>query len=100
MSIHTKQPTQIDTNRFVRAILERNRRPDAQLEDLVIGYTCHDSIGRVDPSDELILGAGGSRLVIMDRVSVDREWRGQRFGPFLAGRALRHLSGDDAIAVY
>ena len=168
MSIHTKQPTQIDTNRFVRAILERNRRPDAQLEDLVIGYTCHDSIGRLDPSDELVpwtatlelpfydedggtaepvviatatyfsfdildsrwdpndvldahsadtavyrnlfdsegnlldeLIFGGScvRLVIMDRVSIDREWRGQRFGPFLAARALRHLSGDDAIAV-
>ena len=168
MSIHTKQPTQIDTNRFVRAILERNRRPEAQLEDLVIGYTCHDSIGRLDPSDELVpwtatlelpfydedggtaepvviatatyfsfdildsrwdpndvldahsadtavyrnlfdsegnlldeLIFGGScvRLVIMDRVSIDREWRGQRFGPFLAARALRHLSGDDAIAV-
>ena len=167
MRTHTKQPTQIDTAKFVRAILERNRQPDAQLEDLVIRYTCHDSIGRLDPChelvpwtatlelpfyaedggttepiviatatyfsfdildsrwdpndvldahsadtavyrnlfdsegnllDELPFGAGGSRLVIMDRVSVDRNWRGQRFGPFLAARALRQLSGDQAIA--
>ena len=54
MRTHIKQPTQVDTARFVRAILERNRRPDAQLEDLVIQYTCHDSIGRLDPSDELV----------------------------------------------
>ena len=167
MRTHTKQPTQIDTARFVRSILERNRRPDAQLEDLVIRYNSYDSIGRLDPSDELVpwtatlelplydeeggtaepvviatatyfafdildsrwnpndvldahsadtavyrnlfdsegnlldeltLGGSCSRLVIMDRVSVDRDWRGQRFGPFLAARALRHLSGDDAIA--
>ena len=26
-------------------------------------------------------------------------WRGQRFGPFLAARALRNLSGDDSLAV-
>ena len=83
MRTHTKQPTRIDTARFVRAILERNRRPDAQVEDLVIRYTCHDSIGRVDPPDELVpwtatlelpcFDEGGSRLVIMDRVSVDRD---------------------------
>ena len=54
MRSHINQPTQVDTARFVRAILERNRRPDAQLEDLVIQYTCHDSIGRLDPSDELV----------------------------------------------
>ena len=138
-----------------------------QLEDLVIHYNCYDSIGRLDPSDELVpwtatlelpfydedggtaeavviatatyysfdildsrwdpndvldahsadtavyrnlfdsegnlldelaFGGGCSRLVIMDRVSVDRDWRGQRIGPFLAARALRHLSSDDAIA--
>ena len=167
MRTHAKQPTQIDTASFVRAILERNRRPNAQLEDLVIHYNCYDSIGRLDPSDELVrwtatlelssddeeggtaepavvatatyfafdildsrwdpndvldahsadmavysnlfdsegnlldeltFGGSCSRLVIMDRVSVDRDWRGQRFGPFLASRALRHLSDDDAIA--
>ena len=54
MTTHTKQPTQMDTAKFVRATLERNRRPDAQLEDLVIRYTCHDRIGRLDPSDELV----------------------------------------------
>ena len=51
MRTHTKQPTQIDTARFVRSILERNRRPDAQLEDLVIRYNSYDSIGRLDPSE-------------------------------------------------
>lgn len=168
MRTHTEQPTQMDTANFVRAILERLRRPDAQVEDLVIHYTCRDSIGRLDPSDELVVwtatlelpfydddggtaealviataryfsfdildsrwdpnevldahsadlavyrnlfdsegnlldeldfGAGSSRLVIMDRVSVDRDWRGQRFGPFLAARALRKVSGDDSLAV-
>lgn len=167
MRTRTKQPTQMDTAKFVRAILERNRRPDAQVEDLVIQYTCRDSIGRLEPSDELVrwtatlelplydedfgttspaviatatflsfdildsrwdpkdvldahsadtavyrnlfdsegnlldelgFGAVGSRLVIMDRVSVARDWRCQRFGPFLAARALRNLSSDDSLA--
>jgi GNAT superfamily N-acetyltransferase len=167
MRTHTKQPAPMDTAKFVRAILERSRWPEAQLQDLVIRYTCHDSIGRLDQSDELVpwtatlelpfydedggtaepvviatatyysfdvldsrwdpndvldahsadsavyrnlfdsegnlldeltLGGSCSRLVIMDRVSVDRDWRGQRFGPFLAARALRNLSGDDTIA--
>ena len=54
MRTQAKQPTQIDTASFVRAVLDRNRRPNAQLEDLVIHYNCYDSIGRLDPSDELV----------------------------------------------
>ena len=38
----------------MRSILERYRRPDTQLEDLVILYHCRDSIGRQDPSDKLV----------------------------------------------
>ena len=51
-----------------------------------------------DILDELTFAGSWSRLVSMDRVSVDRDWRGWRFGPFLVARALRQLSGDDAIA--
>ena len=66
MRTRTKQPTQMDTAKFVRAILERNRRPDAQVEDLVIQYTCRDSIGRLEPSDELVHWTATLELPLYD----------------------------------
>ena len=104
------EPTHVDAASVVRAILERYRRPDTQLEDLASTTTAatasadktrprNSSPGQqpwncrsttrtakltepvviataiyfvFDILDELTLAGSWSRLVIMDRVSVDR----------------------------
>lgn len=56
---------------------------DAHSADTAVYRNLFDSEGNL--LDELTLGGSCSRLVIMDRVSVDRDWRGQRSVP-----SLRH----------
>ena len=54
MSTRAQRQTTIDREEYVRAIVEGNRWPAAQLKDLVVRYSCTDRIGRLDPSDELV----------------------------------------------
>ena len=73
------EPTHVDAASVVLAILERYRRPDTQLEDLVIHYNCRDSIGRQDPSEKLVPWTATLELPFYDadgetdRASRDRD---------------------------
>lgn len=65
---------------------------DAHSADTAVYRNLFDSEG--NRLDELTLGGSCSRLVIMDPVSVDRDWRDPRFGPFLAARWQRRPHAD------
>ena len=45
--------------------------------------------------DEIDPCGGRKHLVIADRVTVDSDMRGYRYGPFLVAHALRRLAGGD-----
>lgn len=70
---------------------------DSLTADTATFLTLFDPEGNL--LEEIDPHGGRTRLIIADRVTVDPDMRGHRYGPFLAAHALRRIASDGALAV-
>lgn len=64
-----------------------------------IGATIFDSDGDLDQEFDDLIEPLGDRVLILDRVEIDPEFRGEGLGPLIAGMAITTLSGGAVAAV-
>ncbi len=54
MSTHHDEPTTMNPALFLKTVFDANRAPSAPLDDLVIRFSCLETLNRNEPSDELV----------------------------------------------